>query len=67
LFHRLTLAADEVCPMDSTTLELHRIYAACVKTSLGNAVRNVNSATLSKLYTERTGFTVTPQLSMNSR
>jgi UrcA family protein len=65
LFHRLTLAADEVCPMDSTTLELHRIYKTCVNASLGNAVRNVNRATLSKLYTERSGFTVKTELSMN--
>jgi len=67
LLNRLTLAADAVCPMDSTTFALHRLYKTCVDATLGKAVRNVNRTTLSKLYTERTGFTVTTQLSMNSR
>jgi UrcA family protein len=67
LYHRLTRAADEVCPMDSSTLELHRMYKACVNTALNTAVRNVNRATLSKLYTERTGLMVGTQLSMNVR
>lgn len=67
LFHRLTRAADEVCPQDSSTLELHRIYKTCVNAAMSAAVRNVNRAGLSKIYAARTGITVEPQLSMNVR
>ncbi len=65
LFHRLTKAADQVCPQDSSTFEQHRIYRTCVNAAMSAAVRNVNRAGLSKIYAARTGITVEPQLSMN--
>jgi UrcA family protein len=65
LYHRLTKAADEVCPADSSTFEQHRIYKTCVKAAMSAAVRDVNREGLSKIYAARTGITVEPQLSMN--
>jgi len=67
LYHRLAKAADDVCPVDSTTLELHRIYKSCVNAAMGAAVRNVNRAALSKFYASRTGITAEAKLSMNVR
>lgn len=67
LYFRLTKAADQVCPDDSTTLDLHRIYKTCVNEALGKVVRNMNIPTLSKLYTVRTGLAMETRLSMISR
>ncbi len=58
LFHRLMKAADEICPVDATTHYLNRIENTCVYATMTTAVRNVNSAALSKFYAARTGINV---------
>lgn len=58
LFHRLMKAADEICPVDATTHYLNRIENTCVYATMTKAVRDVNSAALSKFYAARTGIKV---------
>ena len=48
LFHRLMKAADAVCPMEAAGLDLNHIENTCVYATMTKAVRNVNSAALSK-------------------
>jgi UrcA family protein len=49
LYHRIQVAARQVCPLTSNTIEMVTAEHACINKAIDDAVKSVNAVALSEL------------------